>query len=328
MDIYSYINSPDVAKHCHEVGKVWTPLEMAVLIDRSQRPIAEKHVAWREIIAEYPDMPVNDKGGSHESLHKKLAERIDYEEHLLEIFKKTEAGAVYRYNDWSGFYTDPDHVFDNFATALSDAVKYYGHLRDRVHVIRMTKSFINDDDSMTAFFNNDDNLDCVQISGSRKQGELFPDITKTGCAFDAYVDIPMPFKRGDILTYHKGWDKEDDGIIFVLDSFDRDDPKWLEKHASGRLRSAAEKVRGFCVEESGQLYDYVSEYDHEQLAYYRGKLEGHQRPLHYISLYLKDKIRLSELLTMQCKIILQHMDNDLRIYTHGCRTLNDLPAEN
>lgn len=272
-DIYNYINSRDVAKHCREINKVWTPFEMAILIDRSHRPIAEKHAAWRKIIAEYPDMPmpVNDKGGSYESLHKKLAERIDYEEHLLTIFKKTEAGAVYRYNDWSGSYTDPDHVFDNFETALSDAVKYYGNRRDRVHVIRMTKSFINDDDSMTAFFNNDDNLDCVRIVGSRKQDELFPDITKNGCAFDAYVDIPMPFKRCDILTRNKGWDKEDDGIIFVLDSFDRDDPKWLEKHSSRRVRSVAEKARGFCVEESGHLYDYVSEYDHEQLEYYRGK---------------------------------------------------------
>lgn len=321
LDIYNYINSPDVAKHCREVGKVWTPLEMAVLIDRSHRSIAEKHAAWREIIAEYSDMPVtvNDKGSSHESLHKKLAERIDYEEHLLEIFKKTEAGAVYRYKDWSGFYTDPDHIFDNFETALFDAVKYYGNRRDRVNAIRMTKSFINDDDSMIAFFNNDDNLDCVRIVGSRKQVELFPDITKNGCDFDAYVDIPMPFKRGDILTRNKGWDKEDDGIIFVLDSFDRDAPKWLEKHASGRLRSVAEKVRGFCVEESGLLYDYDSEYDHEQLEYYRKKLEGNQRLLHYISLYLNGEIRLPELLTMQCRIVAEtQLENNFRIDTHGC----------
>lgn len=28
-----------------------------------------------------------------------------------------------------------------------------------------------------------------------------------------------------LVTHNKGWDKEeDDGIIFVLDSFDRDDP--------------------------------------------------------------------------------------------------------
>ena len=34
MDIYSYINSRDVAEYCREIGKVWTQFEMAVIIAR------------------------------------------------------------------------------------------------------------------------------------------------------------------------------------------------------------------------------------------------------------------------------------------------------
>lgn len=57
LDIYNYINSRDVAKHCREINKVWTPFEMAVLISRSNRPISEKHSAWCGLMNEYPDMP-------------------------------------------------------------------------------------------------------------------------------------------------------------------------------------------------------------------------------------------------------------------------------
>ena len=57
MDIYSYINSCDVAQHCREINKVWTPFEMAVLISRSKHQISEKHTAWTELMNEYLDMP-------------------------------------------------------------------------------------------------------------------------------------------------------------------------------------------------------------------------------------------------------------------------------
>ena len=311
MDIYSFIRSRDIAAHCRKIGKVWTPFEMAVIIDRSYRLLAEKHEAWGEIIANYPDMPtpVNDYGGCYDSLHQKLAERIDYHEYLLETFRKPEANAVYRYDDWSGFYRNPDCVFGDFETAFSAAIKYFRLWGDKLIVVRMTKSFINDNDNMTAFFNHDGNL--IDITGSRKQTELFP-ITKNGYPFDAYVAIPMPFKRGDILTYNKGWDREAADTIFALDLFDRDNPEWLEMLSSEKINSDTESVRGFFVEGGGHLCGYDSSYDHDALEYYRGKLKDINRLLRYVSLYLKDDISLPELLALQSRIILEHqLDNYL-----------------
>ena len=307
MDIYDFLNSRDIAEHCRKIGKIWTPFEMAVLINRSHRTTAEKHAGWRTIIAEYADMPtpVNDSGGSYESLHKKLMEWIDCEEHLFEVFKKPEEGALYAYNDWSGSRNNPECAFDNFETALSDAAKhYYGDRHHGVHVIRMTKSFINDSDHMTAFFNNDNNLDLVWIVGGRKQSELV-DIFNKGYLFDAYVEIPMPFERGDILTYKKGWDKEDDGIVFVFDSFEHN----VIKLPKEKYRDT-KRIKGFYVCENGDLLDHDSPYDLEQIEYYRGELKDSRRLLHYISLFMKGKLRLPELLSIQNRIKLSlQLDN-------------------
>lgn len=58
MDIYSFLNSKDIAEHCRRLKKAWTPLQMALIISRSDRPVPDKHRAWRELISDCPDMPV------------------------------------------------------------------------------------------------------------------------------------------------------------------------------------------------------------------------------------------------------------------------------
>jgi len=83
MDIYSFIGSKDVAKHCRNIGHVFNPLEMAVIIGISGRPMAEVHVAWQELIDDYPDMTVllylEDFSQEDSSLHVEIRKAIAYE---------------------------------------------------------------------------------------------------------------------------------------------------------------------------------------------------------------------------------------------------------
>ena len=58
MDIYSFLNSKDIAEHCRRLQKTWTPLQMALIISRSVRPVPDKHRAWRELISDCTDIPV------------------------------------------------------------------------------------------------------------------------------------------------------------------------------------------------------------------------------------------------------------------------------
>jgi hypothetical protein len=57
MNIYDFFNSPDVAEHCQSIGHKFNAVESAVMVFKSKsRTLAEKHVAYRAIIAEFPDM--------------------------------------------------------------------------------------------------------------------------------------------------------------------------------------------------------------------------------------------------------------------------------
>src|SRR5215469_11612564 len=99
MDIYNFIRSNAVAEHCRNIGKTWNTCEMAVIIDRSNRTIAEKHAAWKELIEHYPDMPAmpNYHDVHFDSVHKMIAERIDFDQRVIEWFKTPKNGAIYTY---------------------------------------------------------------------------------------------------------------------------------------------------------------------------------------------------------------------------------------
>jgi hypothetical protein len=133
MDIYSFINSRDVAEHCRSLQKEWNTFEMAVIIGRSSRPLQEKHEAYRELIKNYPDMPT-PKAFFHESrpsLHKELEKIIDYYDRLYEIFNTAEQGAAYIYTAWDSVQFDKaDYqpfecrmVYSTFENAWDGAMK-------------------------------------------------------------------------------------------------------------------------------------------------------------------------------------------------------------
>lgn len=85
---------------------------------------------------------------------------------------------------------------------------------------------------------------------------------------------------------------------------------------------------GYLVSDGGILYgDHIDGAD--RFEYYRGIYEGPARLLHYVSLYLKGKLDLPEILTMQCRIFLEsQLDQELDYQNHGCFIADDLLAEN
>ena len=118
MDIYSFIEhgrnprSKEIAEHCKKIGQTWTPFEMALIIGNSNRAMAEKHAAWRELMADYPDMPTyaNKDHPVYDSFHKKLIEFMDYEELLTALFMKQEQGTYYTYHvDFEEKHDEEEH---------------------------------------------------------------------------------------------------------------------------------------------------------------------------------------------------------------------------
>jgi Fe-S-cluster formation regulator IscX/YfhJ len=313
---------------------------MAVIIGRSNRTIAEKHQAWQELIDKYPDMSVKSyRGMSFASIHKKLAEIIDYEDQILKLFKKLEPGIVYTYrirknND----YHNSEDVFSCYEKAL-EAVKDSWE-PDEVSYINIEKISIddikNDKSRISAFFDYDGNLYKLSFYGGNKKlrAKLFANINSNEASGDEftenfYIDIPTPFKRGDILIGSSSMlGQLGKSRVFVHDGLNRDDPKVLERCFKGIMGDGSDLMGwGFFVNENGVLYgDHT--YNHDSFEYYHGELTGNQRLLHYVSLYLKKEITLSEILTIQCRIMLEHqLNNNLPIKSHGCYIPEHLLAQ-
>jgi hypothetical protein len=304
--------------------------------------MAEKHEAWRELIANYPDMPT-PKGYHHESypsLHEKLAEAIEYEEAYNErafaLLKTPEQGAVYVYAVKWGKYTSGEigedngnTVFTTFESALADVKDVYDE-SDNVRRVEIKRTYLDDVDNdrgeIRGYFDCNYNLlDITVIAFDDLRSEWFPNVNYEASRLfsdDFYVIIPIPFKRGDILTYvcdpvcrsSYGMGKE---RIFVLDRIDHYDPLHFERRKRFEGDKSDMNAWGLYVDDDGVLYgDHC--YCYDCFEYYHGKLEGKDTLLHYVSLYMKGKITLPDLLAMQCRIMLQHqLDDGLPIDTHG-----------
>jgi hypothetical protein len=322
MDIYSFLNSKDIAEHCRKIGHAWTAFDMAVIIARSMRSIPEKHAAWREIIANYPDIPTpeNMHYDSYESLHKKLEEVIDYEERVLALLKKPEAGAVYIHKVW--WHKEWHHsntIFTDYDSTFADALDDW--TRDEINKIEIVKSFAGDIENnkgtIEVTVDYDGNPYWVSAYSS---SALFPDIDFDNLLDDLYgsfyVDIPVQFKKGDILTNRQSLQHpKDEEDVFILDSVDRDDPIKQERRLRGEMSDGTDLMGyGYCVDDDdGVLGRNEGFYDHFE--YYRGKLKGKDTLLYYVSLFIKGEIDIPELLGIQSRLMQKHQ------YKEGMRTL-------
>ena len=252
MDIYSYLNSRDVAEHCRKINKTWNPFEMAVIIGRSCRPAKDKRGAWRELIENYPDMSV--------------CRGLELNTENLNLLRTRQDFTDYN-----------DIIFDSIHQKLIEIMN-------------------GDDNTLNKYF------------------------------IWFYVDIPLPFKRGDILISSTN---KVNSNIFVLESLDSDTPNEIERTLK---RTGCDNYMtegwGFFVDDCGVLYgDHIHQNDNYE--YYNGKLEGNNQFLHYVSLYLREEIQLPALLNMQLRIVAEHLlNNHFLINSHGRYIPEDELVEN
>ena len=337
MDIYSFLNSRDIAEHCRKIQKEWSPPEMALIISNSNRPrsISDKHEAWRDLISDYPDMPVPPVPDCYfsrgfDSLHEILLSRIAYEERVMQCFMEPAPTAVYRHRVmWSGQWDYSESIYTSFQKAWNDAVDSWD--RDETPEIIVDKIFPNDEGCISICFDYDQrvlDIDSVSWEGIRRDDYMAPGadffLDDTCC-----VDIPTPFQIGDILTI-PAKSKHNDDFIFVVRPIDGDEKERRERYKKWKYydNTDANHYWGYSVSDTGVL-GWCDIMGGDCAEYYRGKYGGAVAILHYVSLYLKGKLPLPELLTMQCRTFLKcEMDLDLRYDTLDCRVTDDLLAEN
>ena len=193
MDIYSYINSRDVAEYCREIGKTWTPFEMALIINRRNCTVSERHAAWHKLIEDYPDMPTL-KGKNHkiyDSFHKKLIEFMEYENRVIEIFKKQEAGAVYNYKINNS--DKSNSKFYSFEEVMRNVEKSYSN---KIFEISIKKEYTDIDGEIKVWLNYENNICDLFVYGDCR--EWFDFDNMVGFTDDwHYIDIPERFELNE-----------------------------------------------------------------------------------------------------------------------------------
>lgn len=323
MDIYKFFNSPDVAEHCRGIGHMFNAAESAVIVSQSKsHSLAEKHAAYREIIAEYPDMELPE-GNNHKyipSFHNALERMITYEEHHNVLLLADEPGAVYlaEIHETRG-YESSSHDLDlyaNYNAALSSAMKYVGSNYDE----RFYSVWERDKSTFMYFtikkrYLGSDRYVVAEISG---HGEIMGitnanmNIEDEGFAanlLSLYIDVPVPFKRGDLVEMDG--DGSWMGNVFVLKEICRDSERGDAK-SSQILRSDLMDMTADVFYEMDGMVQCDCVHFYPDLRYCKRELTGRKRILKYVSLFSQDKLCLCGLLKASEYLHLDHRSKDIK----------------
>ena len=308
MNIYDFFNSPDVAAHCQSIGHTFTAVESAIMVSQSaSRTLAEKHEAYRAIIAEHPDMEIPKalNRGDIKSVHKALGDIIRYEGCILENLLTSEPCAVYQAS-WYASNRRPEEgeLFTTYGEALADALDRISDDACTVSQYRREDTCVSGLDIRKRFFGTDKTISArLSLTGEiirvYEYGIVLP-IPRTredelGLLEACYVDIPTPFKRGDLVTII-GESQGYLGNVYVLKTMPQDNPRL---HAEMlRMGDISDMNADFYYESDGVIECEAGCF-YPDLQYCREKLEDETRMLHYVSLYMQDKLCLCSLLKIQ-----------------------------
>ncbi|MCL2153155.1 MAG: hypothetical protein FWH57_09415 [Oscillospiraceae bacterium] len=298
MNIYEYLTSPDIAAHCEKIGHVFNPLEMAVIVELSNKPMKEKHVAWREIIADYPDMPIQESVNfkARDSLHNYLLELIAIEEKAIEGFYTQSNDVIYRssffrfYGDNKNFPVGFPECYLTAQNAISAAQQDLESIIDSVREIYICKDQIKNEaysirdpdhpiGALFDYFGNLLGLEYIPLGLDKS----FPK-TSIDLLSDIFVHIPVPFEKGDLVTM----DIDKPRVLVWT-------PQWGgTRHPSEDCLSGHQSYGSYIFaqcyyfDNDHLILDYIK-YKPLNLQYFKGELEGQERFLEYLSKYMKAK---------------------------------------
>ena len=319
MNIYEYLVSPDIAAHCAGIGHVFSPLDMAVIVALCGRPIKEKHAAWREIIRDYPDMPIHKSMNFEEraSLHDFLRGLIAWEEKMMADFYMPGEGIMYCPES---FWTSDERwadcgcgCYSTLERALEGAHRFWSLAERGRLLVRIERKYIDVDDwqrHFSAEFNSDGAMlrfhswcrqhECAQQECAQQECDRICGV----CLHDAgpgdlgmiFIHIPLPFTKGDLIDFH--------GKPYILERWahngwarntrEANDLKYKD-FVSGKIGDGSDMMAYmFYINKEGRLLsDHDSEsgctFSYCDFKLFTGELKGQDRFLKYLSQYIKNE---------------------------------------
>ena len=324
MDIYEYFNSRDVAEHCRKLGRSFTSREMAYLIWQSSRhTLHQKIAAWMKLIVTMPNEAHKDFEeagccGSHDFLRKYIDRMLQF----LADFEKNTGEFAYSYErlyaEPSGHFMDESALFASYdlciAVAVAEAEDKPEITAFRVKKRKICRKSATGGDCPMLYLTPSAEPMGVYVAPYRGEEDLL--VYPFGF-YGMFVDIPTPFKCGDIVTGTGSWGtRVDPAVIHKLPEGNGED--FIDMCAE--LWELDSHKRIFCHDDVPAL----------SLEYYRGKLEKHSRFLVALRNHIRGVLPLEDLLRSYSIILRESFTEDRIGYVgweEGMKALAGLDKE-
>ena len=315
IDITEFINSRDIRDYHWKIGYSYNSLEAACIVYRcSHATLAEKHAAWKWIIDTLPDATLPDYSDydflDGKTVHQILSDYIDLQMRYIAEFKRKHDKWYFTYfrpSKWiagavKSFY--PEGAFSSYDKCVEYALEHVNFTKSDYIVIQRGEINIRD-----SLWHNGG----VYINDIGEIVHVYPEIieecedNKFRYFFDCCcLDLPIPFKRGDIVGVYDGL--QDclrpivlTGVFVHHESIPEDYARF-----SKRFDCEDMNIAGYAAVDTWQCGLYRNTFgNYMDVEYYRGELKGMDRMLKPLSDWLKGEYGddISQVLNEYHKII-------------------------
>ena len=215
MNIYDYFMSNDVAQYCKSIGHNFNTIEMAWIIDQSDKNVKEKNMAFRELIDNYPDMPFHESVDFcvKTSIQDYLRALIEYRERLIENFEDSTNTSKTCYYIYSFWYDKNIKIREKLSgnrivfSTIKEALNFTClHRKDEIQEYNFVRIFreISSKYKDIVYLDYNYNKDVIRVADKynlNKKSELNNIIPNgPGDLHHLFIHIPSPFKEGDIVA--------------------------------------------------------------------------------------------------------------------------------
>ena len=294
MNIYEYFNSRDIAEYCQKLGHNFTSRERAYMIWQSDHhTLAQKIAAWDELMCTVPDEALEECG----TLHHFLQCYITRLQQFISEFQTDAKDRVYSYEklykNMSDRYLDESVLYASYDACLGAAMS---ETNREILSFRIRKKEIHNQaaeqmgDAMLYLSINGEPMDVVVAP---YYGDVDLLVEPFGF-YGWYVNIPTPFKRGDIVT----------GIDLF---WRRSEPMVVDKLPDEHGEDYPDMCAHLWELDRQQRLSHNEYVCFLSLEYYRGDLVEQKRFLYALHNHIQNGLPLSDLLRCYTVILLDFL---------------------
>lgn len=224
MDVYKLINSKTIGEYCREIKHEFNTETIAVLIFRNKRlSIDEKISLYEELIRDYPDMEVIERINCkhYDSVKDMIKQEITRLTNLVEELKKENSDVVYTYDafyistqNYSKGYEKVENLGKTYNEVLNNAVNEIKEYEDIAKFKIIRKSLVGKKKQIIAEY--------IVYKKVSKMVNIIDSENNYLDIDNICLNIPTPFKKGDLLRsysntpFNDGSIIQDKGFPFVL----------------------------------------------------------------------------------------------------------------